>query len=228
MDVGNPPKKNFSENYQSGPLSFELFYNNEKIITNCGYGKQISKKIEILSRLTSAQSTLTLNDSSVVSFERNRLINKAFGRSIKNSFKVNDIERQENNMYVNLTAKHNAYVNEYGYFFKRSLKINKNDESIIGQDTLLKSKENVPKTSFSIRFHLYPGVSAVSTMGGNSVLIQINKNSSLIFLTKNESLTLEKSLFMGRNQIVNNFCINISGIINNQNRIINWVIKKNI
>mgnify|MGYP001393182538 CR=1 FL=1 len=45
---------------------------------------------------------------------------------------------------------------------------------------LLKSKENVPKTSFSIRFHLYPGVSAVSTMGGNSVLIQINKNSHLL------------------------------------------------
>ena len=35
--------------------------------------------------------------------------------------------------------------------------------------------------SIALRFHLYPGIRAVKTMGGNSVLIQINKNKSLIF-----------------------------------------------
>ena len=35
FDVGGPPKKNFSEAYQLGPLSFEYFFNNQKIITNC-------------------------------------------------------------------------------------------------------------------------------------------------------------------------------------------------
>ena len=228
IDVGDPPQKNFSGSYQSGPLSFELFFNNEKVITNCGYGKNISKKIEILSRLTSAQSTLTLNDTSVVNFERNNIINKVFGRSIKETFKINDVERKEDEIFINLSAKHNAYDKKYGYFFKRSFKVNKKDESIVGQDTLIKSKDNVAKANFNIRFHLYPGISAVPTMGGNSILIQINKNSSLIFFSKNESLTLEKSIFMGRNQLINNYCINISGSVNNQNKVINWVIKKNI
>ena len=68
-------QKNFSNNYQSGPLSFEYFVNENKIITNCGFGSQISKKAELLSRLTSAQSTLCLNDTSVTKFERNKLIN---------------------------------------------------------------------------------------------------------------------------------------------------------
>ena len=90
------------------------------------------------------------------------------------------------------------------------------------------SKENVEKSYYNIRFHLYPGISAVKTIGGNSILIQINKNSSLIFVSKSENLFLEKSIFMGRNQIVNNFCINISGNIKNENKIINWEIKKNI
>jgi uncharacterized heparinase superfamily protein len=228
IDVGAPPKKDYSEAYQSGPLSMELFYNNEKIITNCGYGKQISKKAELLSRLTSAQSTLTLNDSSVVKFEKNKFINKAFGISIKDSFKISEINKEENDLFINFSAIHNAYEARFGYLFKRCLKINKKDDNIIGQDTLIKIKENVEKSYYNIRFHLYPGISAVKTIGGNSILIQINKNSSLIFVSKSENLFLEKSIFMGRNQIVNNFCINISGNIKNENKIINWEIKKNI
>ena len=66
FDVGPPPKKKYSKNYQSGPLSFEYFVDNKKIITNCGFGNKITKKAELISRLTSAQSTLCLNDSSVV------------------------------------------------------------------------------------------------------------------------------------------------------------------
>ena len=50
-----------------------------KIITNCGFGEYISPKAEFLSRLTSAQSTLTVNDTSVSKFERNKLINKVIG-----------------------------------------------------------------------------------------------------------------------------------------------------
>ena len=33
--------KNFSKNYQSGPLSFEYFLDGTKIITNSGFGKNI-------------------------------------------------------------------------------------------------------------------------------------------------------------------------------------------
>ena len=54
FDVGNPPKRKRSDNYQSGPLSFEYFIDNQKIITNCGFGINISKKAKFLSRLTSA------------------------------------------------------------------------------------------------------------------------------------------------------------------------------
>ena len=81
---------------------------------------------------------------------------------------------------------------------------------------------------YSIRFHLYPGINAVQTMGKNSILIQIEKNKSLIFVTSGGNLDLEKSIFLGRNQIVNNFCITISGTLNtNENKIITWELKRN-
>ena len=37
IDVGSSPEKNFSEDYQSGALSFEIFYKSAKLISNNGY-----------------------------------------------------------------------------------------------------------------------------------------------------------------------------------------------
>ena len=87
LDVGEPPKKEYSKSYQSGPLSFEYFLDGVKIITNSGFGNLISKKAELLSRLTACQSTLTINDTSITAFEKNEMISKVFGNSIKNNFK---------------------------------------------------------------------------------------------------------------------------------------------
>jgi len=229
FDVGSPPKKKYSSSYQSGPLSFEYFIDNNKIITNCGFGNKISKKAELISRLTSAQSTLCLNDSSVVRFEKNNLINKAFGVAITSSFKVFDFNIDDEANFISVSAKHNAYEKNFNYLHKRLIKIDKKNSNLFGVDNLISTRNDRKLSNmYSIRFHLYPGINAVQTMGKNSILIQIEKNKSLIFTTNGENLILEKSIFLGRNQIVNNFCITISGSLkNNENRNINWELKKN-
>ena len=67
-----------------------------------------------------------------------------------------------------------------------------------------------------------------SHMGGNSVLIQISKNKSLLFVIKEGSISLEKSIFLGRNKILENTCVTISGNLVNKDKTIHWEIKKNI
>ncbi len=229
FDVGSPPKNKYSKNYQSGPLSFEYYIDNNKIITNCGFGNKISKKAELISRLTSAQSTLCLNDSSVVKFERNNLINDVFGATITSTFKVFDFSVDNTANFMTLSAKHNSYENNFNYIHQRIIKIDKKNSNLFGEDKLIAANENKKEQNmFSIRFHLYPGINAVQTMGKNSVLIQIEKNKSLIFTTSKENLTLEKSIFLGRNQIINNFCITISGsLVNSENKNIIWELKRN-
>ena len=229
FDVGSPPKKKYSQGYQSGPLSFEYFVDNNKIITNCGFGNKISKKTKLISRLTSAQSTICLNDSSVVKFERNNLIKNVFGATITNSFKVYDCSVDEKNDSTILSAKHNAYENNFGYICQRIIKVDKKNCNLLGEDNLINTNKNIKILNmYSIRFHLYPGINAVQTMGKNSILIQIEKNKSLIFTSNGDDLVLEKSIFLGRNQIVNNFCITISGTLNNsENKKIIWELKKN-
>ena len=227
FDVGEPPKKGFSSSYQSGPLSFEYYLDGIKIITNCGFGSNISSKAELLSRLTSAQSTLTLNDTSVTNFERNKLINKIYGNSIKNTFKISDLSFAEDNNKIEAFASHNGYEKKFGCIYRRKIHIDKSTNNLFGSDEIIKKKDGKP-VNYHLRFHLYPGLTAVKTMGGNSVLIQLSKNKSLIFTIKDESVLLEKSIFLGSNKILDNTCVTVFGNLVNKDKKIHWEIKRNI
>ena len=66
---------------------------------------------------------------------------------------------------------------------KRKILIEKSTNNLFGTDEILKKEDGRP-INYSIRFHLYPGLTAVKTISGNSVLIQLSKNKSLIFTIK--------------------------------------------
>ncbi|MDC1092475.1 heparinase II/III family protein [Pelagibacteraceae bacterium] len=227
FDVGKPPRKSFSRCYQSGPLSFEYFIDGKKIITNSGFGDNISRKAELLSRLTACQTTLTLNDTSVTNFERNKLINKTFGNSIKNTFKTYDVNFYKENNLVGCSASHDGYDKKFGCTHKREIYYNKENEYLKGCDHIFKKKDGIP-IRYVFRFHVNPELTVVKTMSGNSALIQISKNKSLIFSISNEILEIEKSIFLGGKKILDNTCITISGNLVNKNKSFNWEIKKNI
>ena len=225
FDSGEPPSYKLSKDYQSGPLSFEYLSDNEKIITNCGFGRKISKKIELISKFTSAQSTLCINDTSVVKFKKNNLINRAYGFTISNSFKTFDIDRVEDKSNILISATHDAYLEKFGYLHRRTIKFFKKNNDLVGKDTLIKKNSSL-NVNFSIRFHLYPGISTVKTISGKSVLLQINKKKSWIFSSQNQKIDVEKSLFLGGNKALNNQCIVIYGNTQNGDVDVEWKLKK--
>ena len=227
IDVKSPPQKKFSQSYQSGPLSFEYFLDGIKIITNSGFGNHISKKAELLSRLTACQSTLTINETTVTKFERNEMINKVFGNSIKNSFKSFDFIKKNENDLIGCSASNNGYERNFGCIHKREVYISKKDNFLKGTDHILKAKDGFP-IRYAFRFHINPELNVVKTMSGNSALIQISKNKSLLFSVSNENLQIEKSIFLGEKKIIDGTCITISGNLVNKNKIFYWEIKKNI
>ncbi len=228
FDAGDPPNYKLSADYQSGPLSFEYFNEKNKIITNCGYGRKISKKIRLVSKFTSAQSTLCLNNTSVVKFKRNNIINKAYGSTIDESFKIVDSKRDEDKTKIIISATHDAYLKKFGYLHKREIIFFKKESLLKGVDTLLKKRDNFSDSNYSIRFHIYPGIETFRTVGGNDILLQVSKNSSLVFSSKDQNIQLEKSLFLGRNKILNNNCIVIYGNTKNKDANIEWKLMKAI
>ncbi len=227
LDVDKPPIKKFSKSYQSGPLSFEYFLDGIKIITNSGFGNEISKKAELLSRLTASQSTLTINDTSITTFEKNKMIKKVFGNSIQNSFKSFNVSVKNENGIIGCAASNNGYEKKFGCTHKREIYLDKKNNYLKGADHIFKVKDGYP-IRYAFRFHINPQLSVIKTMGGNSALIQIAKNKSLVFTIDNESLEIEKSIFLGEKKILDNTCITISGNLVNKNKVFNWEIRKSI
>ena len=87
-DIGSSPKKNFSNNYQAGALSFEIISNGKKLITNSGYFSDKNSKFNKLSKSTSLHSTLIIEDYSSCNFvkkNKNFIVNKGL-KILKKSF----------------------------------------------------------------------------------------------------------------------------------------------
>ncbi len=227
IDVDGPPNKNFSRNYQSGPLSFEYFLDGLKIITNCGFGRIISSKAELVSRLTASQSTLTINDTSITKFERSKLINKIFGNSIKNTFKTNDLKIRDEKDLIGCSISHDGYEKAFSCIHKREIYLDGKNNKLIGSDHIFKKSDGIP-IRYVFRFHLNPQLSAIKTISGSSALIQISKNKSLIFTIKDENIEIEKSIYLGGKKILDNTCISVSGNLVNKDKSFNWEIKKNL
>ena len=70
MDTGSTPDKSYSENYQSGPLSFEAIYKGNKIICNSGYFQNHKHQLNNISKSSVAHSTLILNNKSASTFKK--------------------------------------------------------------------------------------------------------------------------------------------------------------
>ncbi len=227
LDIGSPPEKNFSRNYQSGPLSFEYYLDGMKIISNSGFGNNISTKAELISKLTASQSTLTINDTSVNKFERSKLINRVFGNSIKNTFKIQELEIKNDKSIIGCSVSHNGYEKNFNCTHKREIYLDHDSNYLKGSDHIFKKSDGIP-IRYVFRFYLNPRLTAVKTMSGNSALIQISKNKSLLFTISNEILNIEKSIYLGGKKILDSTCITISGNLVNKDKSFNWEIKKKI
>ena len=227
IDCGNPPANNFTKNYQAGCLAFELISNKQKIICNSGYGKYLSQKLTTLSCSTAAHSTLYLNNTSSCIFQKNKLVNKAYGNSVLQKHKVISKNYTNDKDFYSIAAAHNGYEKKFGYIHTRSIKILKKKDKIFGQDELKKTKSYVNSLNYFVRFHIYPEAKIVKTKAGNSILISLSNGEGWLLQCETNDFEIEKNIFLGnKNKIINNESVVISGNSNKEIITIKWLIEK--
>ena len=227
IDCGNPPPNNYAKYYQAGCLAFELISNKQKVICNSGYGKYVSDKLKSLSRSTAAHSTLYINDTSSCIFQKNKFINKVYGNSLIQKHKVLSKNYTEDKDSYSITASHNGYEKKFGYIYKRSIKILKNEDKIYGEDELKKIKNYSDPLIYFVRFHIYPNTKVVKTKAGSSILISLSNGEGWLLQSKTNDFEIEKNIFLGnKNKIVNNESVSISGNITKDIISIKWVIER--
>ena len=221
MDLGTPPEKKFSYNYQSGVLSFEMIYSGKKLITNSGYFQDFKHQLNNISKSTAAHSTLTLDNNSICNFRRNNKGKPVVEKGFKILSKNVALEKE----LWSLKGSHNGYQKKYGVIHDRELNFFPEINKLVGKDTILK-KKNFKSTNFEIRFHLIPEAKITKTQDGKVILIEL-ENSGWKFNCEDHLIDVETGLYFGKkNSYVENKNIFISGRAINEEQVIKWEIKK--
>ena len=221
IDVGSPPEKIYSQDYQSGIFSFEFLYLDTKIITNSGYYQKKRHQLNTISRSSASHSTLILDNSSITKFRRNSL-GKDFSDGNFRVFNKKYFAEKDKWM---IEASHDGYQKMYGVIHNRKIEFLCKKFILSGTDTLFK-KNNFKKTNFEIRFHLTPGTKVTKTIDQKNILIE-TENTGWKFSCLNYSIDVETGLYFGKkNTYIENQSIFISGFTNNNEQKIFWKLEK--
>ena len=221
IDIGKTPEKKFSKDYQAGLLSFEFNYLGEKVVTNSGYFKDYKHQLNIISKSTATHSTIVLDNTSNVKFERNKhghyLVNK--------NFKILKKEIRSEKYYWFIKVSHDSYLKSCGVVHERQLKYFHDGHRIEGCDKLIKPKK-FKSCSFAVRFHLLPEINLTKLINKESILIE-SKNAGWKFTCKNHKIDIEKGLYFGvKDKYIENKNIIISGLTSPEEQNIYWEISK--
>ncbi len=216
FDVVQPNKYKVSEGLSAGTLSFELSCINEKLITNCGASESSGKNPEYL-RYSAAHSTIILQNTNISEIRENTNHIK-FPQSV--TFEANKLDKK-----IILEGSHNGYQKKFGKIIKRKIELIVNENKIIGEDSIISSKNTVERTIFHIRFHLVDGVSFNFTNNKKNVILKTRNNNMWLFKSKN-SLVVEDSILVDNNKTVTTKQIVIKGITNNIKEINKWSLEK--
>jgi uncharacterized heparinase superfamily protein len=221
MDIGDSPTNNFSKSYQSGALSFEVFSNSKKLITNSGYFSNNQNKLNKISKSTALQSTLSIEDHSSCNYRKlgksNLIVDKGIHITKKNLV-------FENN-YWKISASHNGYQKKFQTIHEREIEFYPEQIKFIGFDKLLR-KDNSREIKFDIRFHLEPNSKVMKTQDNKSILIELEEEGWK-FSCENFDINIDNGLYLGiKNSYKENQNICVSGITKNKSEIIKWEIAK--
>src|SRR6056300_195048 len=219
MDIGNSPSNNFSKFYQSGALSFEVFSNGRKLITNSGYYSNVQNKLNKLSKSTALQSTLSIEDHSSCNYKKSDKSNLIVDKGIHITKK--NIVFEDN--YWKLSGSHDGYLKNFQTVHERTIEFYPEQMKFIGFDKLLR-KDNSQNIKFDIRFHLDPNSKVMKTQDNKSILIEL-ENEGWKFNCENFDINIDNGLYLGiKNSYKENQNICISGISKNKSEIIKWEI----
>ncbi len=218
MDVGSPPEKKFSKDYQCGALSFEIISNDKKLICNSGYFQKIKHKLNDISKSSANHSTLIIDNHSSCKINKSKM-------EIENYFKILNKKLIVEKNYWNISASHDGYTKKYGVLHHRQIEFFLKEKKFIGEDKLIK-KKNFKSSSFEIRFHLEPDVKVMKTQDGKSILIDIG-NEGWKFSAQGYTIDVETGLYFGKkNTFTENKNLFISGITQKEDQLIKWKFEK--
>ncbi|MDA8766188.1 heparinase II/III-family protein [Candidatus Pelagibacter bacterium] len=221
MDIGPSPINTYSNNYQSGALSFEIISSGKKLISNSGYFANKRNKLNKLSKNTALQSTLIIEDYSSCSFKKREISGYVIDQGLKI---INKNVIFEDN-YWKISASHDGYLKKFGSIHNREIEFYPEQTKFVGTDKIIRNNKD-KNVKFDIRFHLNPGSKVMKTQDNKSILIEL-EDEGWKFSCDKFDISIDNGLYFGnKNSYKENHNIFITGITHETEEIIRWEITK--
>ena len=220
MDIGSSPNSKYTQDYQSGALSFEIISNGKKLITNCGYYKKNNQNLYEISKSSAAHNTLVIDDNSSCKFtkKKNKLI-------LKTGLKIIQKNSVFEKNYWKISAAHDGYFKRFQSIHERNIEFFPQQMKFVGNDKIIR-KKNDYNFKFDIRFHLEPNIKLMKTQDNKSILIEL-EDEGWKFTCDNYEINIDNGLYFGnKNSYIENQNIFVSGILNNNEENVKWEIKQ--
>ncbi len=201
MDTGRPPPLALSQEAHAGCLSFELSWNQHRLVINCGLPAVNKENWRQVARATAAHSTVTFNDASSCRFlESHRLRRLLFGAPIVGGPRDVRVAREDTAEGTQLTASHDGYADAFAVIHHRSLRLSADGRTLDGEDSFMPAAgETLPVDKgdeFAVRFHLHPSIKANRLSDGRGVILLLPDRELWTFTSYGETMRIEESVYL--------------------------------
>ncbi len=220
LDCGPPPHGIYANTAHAGCLAFEFSTGNQRLVVNCGSGKE---RDGIL-RATAAHSTLTVADTSEGHILGPGLSRNLLGPRLIAGPRHVTAERHDSSHGPVINATHDGYLPRFGLVHGRQLNLSPDGTKLTGMDTLTMPGNKRTASEFAIRFHIHPDV-RVSPAQGGGVLLKLPGGEGWRFRSGAEAL-IEGSIYLGAGIARKTEQIVISGRAGSQPVEIAWTFER--
>ncbi|MEM8617343.1 MAG: heparinase II/III family protein, partial [Pseudomonadota bacterium] len=211
LDAGLAPDLPFADAAHAGPLSFELYDGEARLVTSCGFSPEVDLDFQAAVRCTSAHSTLILDKEDACRFQLNELSDLLYPLGPEGI----SSKRLEEADEIWLDAQHGGYKRDFGLLHRRRLFMASDGRRLIGEDSLARpvsvgQTEDEAPIPFAIRFHLHPSVTAMTA--GDVIVLTSDLGVTWRFKTSHARARLEKTIYLARGAVENSEQIVLEGL----------------
>ncbi len=195
-DVGSAPPASDNPAATLSALAFEFSHNGHRIVTGCGAPFTPEPELDLAARMSAAHSMPVLGGADAGELMDTALARRLFDTPPACGPRV-AAELTGSRMGALLEAEHDAWARFPGFETRRRLFLAADGEDLRGEDAFVPvDGTRAQASTFIIRFHLHPAVTATLSRDGRSVMLRLPDRSGWTFTARNATLALEESLFM--------------------------------
>ena len=134
-------------------------------------------------------------------------------------------DKETNDNFEILEASHNGYINKFKKIIKRKLILDKKEDKIMGEDSIISVNKNGGGIIFHIRFHLNEQIVYNFTNNKKNIILKTKLNQIWLFKSDVE-LIMEDSIIVDNNTTKPTKQIVIKGIIKGNKLSRKWSLEK--